>query len=265
MRLVEVARGVRRRGKSGTGGPQSHCASQPHQGGELLGRNSDNPPKTALERTLAQTDIPRQIVDSSGSRSPLKPSHSSGYERIRRGNTNPGEQEILQQLYASFVVLDSDKLFVKPVEFFRATKDASEIGGCPGKLLQRRTQEGGGPHRRKGRQQHRVLIAMFVDAQPFVQAGKGGRRRPPASVDATTSPERKCRDRAGIRQVRIAVKGWKFHHKETLDERPQSWARSLLENFHQAARVRLHAFIRIREGDTRNSQRAFLLHFESRI
>lgn len=169
------------------------------KGGELLGRNPDDPPKTALKRTLAQTDIPRQVADSFGSRSLIKPGDRGDQERIGRGNTNPAEQEIFQQLYASSVVLGAGELFVKPVELFGATEDASEIGGCPGKLLQRRTQKGCGTHRRKGRQQHRVLVAVFVGAQGVAQAGEGGQRRPPVSVNAASSPERKCRDGAGIR------------------------------------------------------------------
>jgi hypothetical protein len=38
MGLIEVARAVSRCGEVGAGAPQSHRASQPHQGGELFGR-----------------------------------------------------------------------------------------------------------------------------------------------------------------------------------------------------------------------------------
>src|SRR5260370_41167868 len=121
MRLVAVARSERYRGEVGAGSPQSHRAAQPDQSGELLGRNPDDPPKTAFECTLTQTDIPRQVVDSFGPRSLLKPSDRGGHERIGRGNTNPGEQEILQPLYASWVGLGADAVFVKAVQRRRAT------------------------------------------------------------------------------------------------------------------------------------------------
>jgi hypothetical protein len=42
------------------------------------------------------------------------------------------------------------------------------------------------------------------------------------------------------------MKRGKFHHQEALDERPQSWAGGLLKKLHRGARVRLHAFIRMR-------------------
>ena len=44
-----------------------------------------------------------------------------------------------------------------------------------------------GAYRRKGRQQHGVLAAVFVRAQRFAQTGEGDRRRPPLSVNATSS------------------------------------------------------------------------------
>ncbi len=56
------------------------------------------------------------------------------------------------------------------------------------------------------------------------------------------------------RVVRIAMKRGKFHHKEALDERPQGWAGGLLKKLHHAARVLLHASIRIREVGARNSR-----------
>jgi len=96
------------------------------------------------------------------------------------------------------VVLGAGELFVKAVELVGATEDASKIGGCSGKLFQRRTQKSRCAHRRKGRQQHGVLVAMFVRAQRLAQAGESGRRRPLVSVNATSSPERKCRDRSGV-------------------------------------------------------------------
>ena len=52
----------------------------------------------------------------------------------------------------------------------------------------------------------------------------------------------------------FAVKRGKFHHKEALDERPQGWTGGLLKNLHHVARVRLHAFIRMREVSACNSR-----------
>jgi len=95
MRLVAVARSERHCGEVGAGSPQSHRAAQPHQGGELLWRNPYDAPKTTFERTLTQTDIPRQVVYSFGPRSLLKPGDRGGHEWIGRGNANPAEQEIL--------------------------------------------------------------------------------------------------------------------------------------------------------------------------
>lgn len=54
--------------------------------------------------------------------------------------------------------------------------------------------------------------------------------------------------------MRIAMKRGKFHHQEALDERPQGWAGGLLKKLHHGARVRLHAFIRMREVSARNSR-----------
>jgi hypothetical protein len=62
----------------------------------------------------------------------------------------------------------------------------------------RRTQKSRCAHRRKGRQQHSVLVAVFVHAQRLAQAGESGWRRPLIPVNATSSPERKCRHRSGI-------------------------------------------------------------------
>ena len=147
MRLVAVARSERHCGELGARSPQSHRAAQPHQGGKLLGRNPDDAPKTTFQRTLTQTDIPRQVVYSFGPRSPLKPGDRGGHEWIGRGNTYPAEQEILQPLYASWVVLSVRELFVKAVELVGTIEDASEIGGCSGKLFQRRTQKSRCAHR----------------------------------------------------------------------------------------------------------------------
>jgi hypothetical protein len=58
----------------------------------------------------------------------------------------------------------------------------------------RRAQKSRCAHRRKGRQQHGVL----VHAQRLAQAGESGWRRPLIPVNATSSPERKCRHRSGI-------------------------------------------------------------------
>jgi hypothetical protein len=64
--------------------------------------------------------------------------------------------------------LGAGQLFGKPAQLFLAAENTSEIGGYPGKLFQhRRMQKGGGACRRKGRQKHGVLAAVFVCAQPF--------------------------------------------------------------------------------------------------
>jgi hypothetical protein len=123
------------------------------------------------------------------------------------------------------------------LELFRATEDAGEIGGCPGQLFQRRSQQSCGAHRRKGRQQHGVLVTVLVGAQRFARAGEGSQRRPLVCVNATSSPERKCRNRVGVRQVRIAVKGGKLHNEEALDERPQGRVGRLLNHLRQAMLV----------------------------
>jgi hypothetical protein len=49
------------------------------------------------------------------------------------------------------------------------------------------------------------------------------------------------------------MKRGKFHYKEALDERPQSWAGVPLKKLHHGARVRLHAFIRMREASAHRS------------
>jgi hypothetical protein len=90
------------------------------------------------------------------------------------------------------------------------------------------------PNRRERRQQDGMLVPMFMGAQRFAQAGKRRRRRPLVSIDANRSVKGERRDWPRIRQMRVAVKGGKRHHKETLDERTQRRAWSLLEKVHFA-------------------------------
>jgi len=84
---------------------------------------------------------------------------------ILKGEVHPVDQMLIEGMRVFYPALYE-------------TEDASEIGGCSGKLFQRRTQKGRCAHRRKGRQQHRVLVAVFVHAQRLAQAGESGRRRP---------------------------------------------------------------------------------------
>jgi hypothetical protein len=79
---------------------------------------------------------------------------------------------------------------------------------------------------------------MFMGSQCLAQTGEGRRGHPPASIDATSSPERKSRDRAGIWQVHIVVTGGKFDHEKAFDERTQERTRNLLKNAHCAASCR---------------------------
>jgi hypothetical protein len=72
MRLVEVTRRVCDRSKIHASSLQSHSMSQPHQRAEFLGRHSHDSSKTTLERTLAQTDVSRQVVNSPGSPYPAQ-------------------------------------------------------------------------------------------------------------------------------------------------------------------------------------------------
>jgi hypothetical protein len=67
-------------------------------------------------------------------------------------------------------------------------------------------------------------------------ACEGCPRHPLVSIDATSSLERKCRNRAGVRQVRIAMKGGIFYNQETFDERSQGWAGNLLKNLAHSTR-----------------------------
>lgn len=135
------------------------------------------------------------------------------------------------------MLLGSGELFVESLELSRAIEDAGEIRGCPDKLLKRRPQEGAGACGSKSCQQHSMAVAVFVGPQSFAQAGEGRPRRPLVSIDATSSPERKCCDRPDVRQVRIAAKGGIFHNQETIDERAEGRAQNLLDILHAAALV----------------------------
>jgi hypothetical protein len=139
-------------------------------------------------------------------------------------------QEVFQQLYASSVVRSARELFVEPVKLFGTTENASQIDRTSSELFERRAQESGSAHGCERCQQHGVAFAVFVGSQNFSWSGERRRRCPPISIEATSSPERKRRNRAGIRQVYVAMTGRRLDDQEAFDEWQQGAARNLFKN-----------------------------------
>ena len=88
----------------------------------ILGRRADNASKPPLERTVAQADVPREIVEPMAPGSPSEPGDRGGDERVEDDVSNATDKEILEQRDPLPMVVGAGDLIVKPVEFVGATK-----------------------------------------------------------------------------------------------------------------------------------------------
>ena len=86
-----------------------------------------------LERTVAQADVPREIVDPMAPGFPSEPCDRGSDERVEDEVSNATDKEILEQRDPLPMVVGAGDLIVKPVEFVGATKHGAEINVVPGK------------------------------------------------------------------------------------------------------------------------------------